>query len=148
MTWTFYTAFDDFTPRHLYDVLKLRQDIFIIEQDCIYDDIDGLDDKSEHILLHRVDGEIIGYLRIVPPDIKFREHSLGRIVVKKGFRGRGLGKKLVEKGIDRVRRGGTPGIRIEAQAHLEKFYKNIGFSTVSEMYSVDGISHVQMMLTA
>lgn len=147
MTWTLYTSFDDFIPRHLYDVLKLRQDIFIIEQDCIYDDIDGMDNKSEHLLLLNDEDGVIGYLRIVPPYIKFKEHSLGRIAIKKSYRGRELGKELVEKGIDRVRTIGARSIRIEAQAHLEKFYKNIGFSTVSDIYNVDDIPHLQMILT-
>ena len=75
---------------------------------------------------------IVGYLRIVPPDIKFEEYSLGRIAVKKDYRGQGLGRKIVQKGIDTVRSSGARSIRIEAQAHLENFYKETGFITVSE----------------
>lgn len=148
MTWTLYSAFEDFAPQHLYDVLRLRQDIFIIEQNCIYDDIDGLDTESEHILLHTTRNGVIGYLRIVPPNIKFREYSLGRIAIKKSHRGMGLGKKIVERGIDTVLSKGACSIRIEAQAHLERFYKNIGFRTVSDIYSVDDIPHMQMIITA
>lgn len=147
MTWTIYTSFDDFSPHHLYEVLQLRQNIFIIEQQCIYDDIDGLDGKSEHILLTNSKDEVIGYLRIVPPNSKFSEYSLGRIAVKKSYRGQGLGIKLVNRGIDEVRAKGARAIRIEAQAHLEKFYENIGFKSVSEIYSVDDIPHLQMTLS-
>lgn len=147
MTWTLYNSFDEFTPRHLYDVLKLRQDIFIIEQNCIYDDMDGLDAKSRHVLLLDAGNILAGYLRIVPPDIKFEEYSLGRIAVKKDYRGQGLGRKIVQKGIDTVRSSGARNIRIEAQAHLEDFYKETGFITVSGIYSVDDIPHLQMILT-
>lgn len=146
MTWTFYRSFDDFTPQHLYDVLKLRQDIFIIEQECIYDDIDGLDDRSQHLILIDED-KIVGYLRIVPPGIKYDEYSLGRILVDQRNRNRGLGKKVVEKGIEIVKSEGARAIRIEAQAHLENFYKDLGFRSVSEIYSVDDIPHLQMLLT-
>lgn len=146
MTWTFYRSFDEFTPHHLYDILKLRQDIFIIEQSCIYDDIDGLDEKSHHLLLHYSDGTVIGYLRIVPPAIKFKEYSLGRIVIDKNHRNQGLGRKLIEKGIDTTLALGARDIRIEAQAHLENFYKEIGFTTVSDVYSVDDIPHLQMIV--
>ena len=146
MTWTFYSSFDDFTPQNLYDVLKLRQDIFIIEQECIYDDIDGLDDRSQHLILIDED-KIVGYLRIVPPGIKYDEYSLGRILVDQRNRNRGLGKKVVEKGIEIVKSEGARAIRIEAQAHLENFYKDLGFRSVSEIYSVDDIPHLQMLLT-
>jgi len=147
MTWTLYNSFDEFTPRNLYDVLKLRQDIFIIEQNCIYDDMDGLDAKSRHVLLLDAGNILAGYLRIVPPDIKFEEYSLGRIAVKKDYRGQGLGRKIVQKGIDTVRSSEARSIRIEAQAHLEDFYKETGFITVSGIYSVDDIPHLQMILT-
>jgi len=147
MTWTLYNSFDEFTPRNLYDVLKLRQDIFIIEQNCIYDDMDGLDAKSRHVLLLDAGNILAGYLRILPPDIKFEEYSLGRIAVKKDYRGQGLGRKIVQKGIDTVRSSEARSIRIEAQAHLEDFYKETGFITVSGIYSVDDIPHLQMILT-
>jgi ElaA protein len=137
-----------FTPQHLYDVLKLRQDIFIIEQECIYNDIDGVDDKSEHLLLFEPDETLIGYLRIVPAGIKFDEYSLGRIAVKYSYRGRGIGKELIEKGISHVNAYGAQNIRIEAQAHLESFYKNIGFVTVSDIYTVDDIPHLQMIINS
>lgn len=147
MKWKVYKTFDDFSPRHLYDVLKLRQDIFIIEQNCIYNDIDGLDAYSEHLLLLEPDETMIGYLRIVPAGIKFKECSLGRIAIEKSNRGKGFGKNLVEKGIKILYETGAHDIRIEAQAHLENFYKDIGFTTVSEVYEVDEIPHLQMIHT-
>lgn len=148
MYWTFYNSLVEFTPQHLYEVLKLRQKIFIIEQECIYNDIDGLDDTSKHLLLLEKDEALIGYLRIVPAGSKFKECSLGRIAINRSHRGQGLGKKLVKKGIEKVEKTGEQNIRIEAQAHLENFYKDIGFKTVSDIYDVDEIPHLQMILTA
>lgn len=148
MKWKLYKLFEDFLPHHLYEVLKLRQDIFVIEQKCIYDDIDGLDPDSEHLLLLESDDSLVGYLRIVPAGVKFEEYSLGRIAVEKSYRRKGLGKNLVMKGVEIVSKAGAQSIKIEAQAHLEKFYANIGFKTVSDIYEVDEIPHVQMILTA
>lgn len=148
MTWTYYSSFDELTPHHLYEILKLRQDIFIIEQECIYDDIDGLDRESEHLLLHNINECLIGYLRIVPPQIKFDEYSLGRIAIKSDNRGKGLGKMIVEKGIETVQSSGARDIRIEAQAHLINFYESIGFKSVSAAYDIDGIPHLQMVLNS
>lgn len=148
MTWTYYSSFDELTPDHLYEILKLRQDIFIIEQNCIYDDIDGLDKESEHLLLHNTSDCLIGYLRIVPPQIKFDEYSLGRIAIKSDNRGKGLGKMIVEKGIEAVQASGARDIRIEAQAHLVNFYENVGFRSISAAYDIDGIPHLQMILNS
>ena len=148
MTWTYYSSFDELTPDHLYEILKLRQDIFIIEQNCIYDDIDGLDRESEHLLLHSANDCLIGYLRIVPPQIKFDEYSLGRIAIKSNNRGIGLGKMIVEKGIEAVQASGARDIRIEAQAHLVNFYENVGFRSISAAYDIDGIPHLQMILNS
>jgi ElaA protein len=139
---------DEFTSQHLYDVLKLRQDIFIIEQECIYGDIDNLDKQSAHLLLLDTDNSLIGYLRIVPAGTKFTECSLGRIAVKNSFRGQGIGKKLVQKGVLQINATKTQDIKIEAQAHLENFYKDIGFVTVSDVYNVDDIPHLQMTLNS
>jgi ElaA protein len=146
MNWLLYQNFSDFNPSHLYEVVRLRQDIFIIEQNCIYDDIDGLDYKSGHLLLFSGNETLIGYLRIVPPGIKFDELSLGRIAIRKNYRGKGLGKKLIEKGVEIAKERGEVSVKIEAQAHLEKLYTGLGFKTVSKIYSVDGIPHIQMIM--
>lgn len=147
MRWIFYKSLEDFNPTYLYDVLKLRQDVFIIEQKCIYDDIDDKDKTSQHLLLVDDFDQLIGYLRIVPKGKKFDEYSLGRIVVSSTHRNKGVGKLLVEKGISMVRSMGEDQIRIEAQAHLEQFYAGLGFQTDSDVYSVDDIPHLQMVLT-
>lgn len=144
MEWIYYKNFEDFKPDELYRVLKLRQDIFIIEQDCIYPDLDLLDQRSEHLFCLE-DGQLVGYLRIVPKGLKFREVSIGRIIVAQSHRNRGIGKILVQKGIDQVLSDGHRSIRIEAQAHLEKFYTDLGFYKTSNPYNVDGIPHIQMV---
>lgn len=131
-------------PEYLYQSLKLRQDIFILEQNCFYQDIDDLDQESLHLFLIS-DSETAGYLRIVPPDKKFKEVSLGRILVASDFRGRKLGYKLVEKGIEMAAEYFEGPIRIEAQEYLERFYSEMGFKKDSEIYELDGINHIQMI---
>lgn len=146
MKWTFYNNLSDCNPSHLYEILRLRQDIFIIEQDCIYNDIDGLDTVSSHLLLFDDKEVLMGYLRIVPAGRKFNDISLGRIAIRKPFRGRGFGKELIKKGLQTAFKSETKAVRIEAQAHLETYYEDLGFYTRSELYDVDGIPHVQMVL--
>ena len=146
MKWIYYPEFEQFNPVHLYEVIKLRQDVFIIEQDCIYDDLDLLDLQASHLLLF--DSErLAGYLRILPAGVKFNEVSIGRIVIPLEKRNTGTGKRLVEKGIQLALEAGATKIRIEAQHHLEGFYENLGFKTESKPYDVDGIPHIEMLLT-
>lgn len=128
----------------LHDILKLRQDIFIIEQTCFYDDIDGRDPQSHHLLLKDLD-KLAAYSRIVPPGNKFTEVSIGRIVVHKDYRGQGLGRKIVSESLEWVQQMGFKMVRIEAQAHLQKFYSELGFEPASEIYEEDGIPHLQMI---
>ncbi len=148
MNWIHYQSFSQFSPVHLYSVLKLRQEVFIIEQNCIYPDIDELDLDSEHLLLLDEKNNLIGYLRIVPPGKKFKEVSLGRIIVDIQLRGTGLGQLLVKKGMELISKNREISIRIEAQSHLEKFYSELGFKTTSKPYDVDGISHIEMLYSS
>ncbi len=144
MNWKLYDSLSQFSPEHLHAVLQLRQNVFIIEQDCIYPDIDELDSISEHLLLF-IESKLAGYLRVVPAGEKFKEISLGRIVIDENFRGKGLGKKLVQKGISILEQKGVDKIRIEAQLYLEVFYTDLGFVTKSSPYDVDGIPHIEML---
>lgn len=145
MKWIFYKNLSEYEPELLYEVIKLRQDIFIIEQNCIYDDIDGLDRDSAHLLLLDESNVLLGYMRLVPPGKKFEELSLGRIAIRKEYRGNGLGKKLIKKGLAKALNGKNVSVRIEAQAQLENYYNELGFITNSETYNVDGIPHLQMI---
>jgi len=144
MTWII-KNFNELTPEELYGIAKLRQDVFIIEQECTYDDLDGLDEQAYHVsgILNKKLG---AYARIFPPGITYQETSIGRIVVNPLYRNRGLGKKLVKKCIQFCE-SKFPGksIKIEAQSHLQKFYKALGFISQGDTYLVDGISHIEMI---
>lgn len=145
INWTCST-FNGLSATDIYQVLKLRQDIFIVEQDCIYPDIDGLDYYSHHLLGYAGD-HLNAYLRIVPPGKNFTEPSIGRIVVEKSQRNAGIGTELVKQGILQTKQlyKNVP-IRIEAQDHLDGFYGSFGFSKVTDPYDKDGIPHIQMLL--
>lgn len=143
------SSFDELTNVQLYDLLKLRQDIFIIEQNCIYPDIDGYDKKASHLLIYEHD-ELAAYSRIFAPDIKYNtETSIGRIIVSPKKRGGSLGKKLIEKSISYcITNYPKSDIRIEAQAKLKNYYSKFGFIGDSDVYPVDGIDHLQMVYKA
>lgn len=139
-----YKTFKELSSKQLEDVFRLRQQVFIIEQNCFYDDIDGYDDKANHLLFYEGD-KLAAYLRVFEPGLKYEgEASLGRIVVSKNFRGTGVGPKLVKKGIELCK---SVPIRIEAQAALKGYYNQLGFKEEGEVYSVDDIDHLQMTLT-
>ncbi|MDX1640616.1 MAG: GNAT family N-acetyltransferase [Balneolaceae bacterium] len=144
MQWIHALSMDDLSVLDLYKMLKLRQDIFIIEQDCIYDDIDNIDPFCEHLLLK--DGnKVIACSRIVPAGKKFDDPSIGRIAVDKNYRGRSLGKKLVQKSLDILSKTNTDAVIIEAQSYLLAFYESLGFQKTSDAYPVDGIPHNKMI---
>jgi ElaA protein len=147
-----WSSFADLTAAQLYAMLALRQQVFVLEQACLYPDIDGLDPGAHHLLGWRSrDGqqELAAHLRCLAPGAKYEEMSIGRVVTSPAARGTGLGRELVAQGIALARRQ-HPGhaIRIGAQAHLERFYAGFGFVTVSEPYDEDGILHIDMLLAA
>ncbi len=132
----------------LYDLLRLRQIIFIVEQNCPYPDADGLDPQAWHLLGYEK-GVLIAYLRVVEPGRKFAEPSIGRVVTHSSVRGRGAGRELMVEGLRRTEHlYPGQGIRISAQAHLEKFYGEFGFRTVRGPYEEDGIPHLEMLRLA
>lgn len=144
-----WTAFGEMSSHELYAVLAARQQVFILEQTCLYPDIDGLDPGAHHLLGWRQqDGQrvLAAYLRCVPPGVKYAEPSLGRVLTTPAARGSGIGKALLECGL---RHAGThyPGarIRISAQQYLQQFYEHFGFVVTSAPYDEDGIAHVEML---
>ena len=146
--WQF-SRFADLSPFDLYDVLAQRQNVFILEQTCLYPDIDGLDLDAHHLLGWRtVDGKrvLAAYLRVLAPGAKYHEMSLGRVVTTSAARGSGAGRALLEQGIAHAE-ALHPGhrIRIGAQQYLERFYQGFGFQTVSAPYDEDGIMHIDML---
>lgn len=145
MTLTWHDArFDELSAGTLYDLLALRSRVFVVEQRCAYDDLDGLDRVARH--LWASDGaEIAAYLRIIPAGVKYAEVSIGRVVVAPAHRGTGLGQELMRRGIAAA---GGAAIRLGAQAHLERFYADLGFQRASDVYDEDGIPHVEMVRPA
>jgi ElaA protein len=141
-----YKTFDNLSNSELYHILRLRSEVFIIEQKCIYQDLDGKDLKSQHLTAWDGDN-LVAYTRIVPPGVSFLEVSIGRVLTSPLYRGNGMGIALMQKSIEKVYEtyGKTP-IRIGAQLYLKKFYENLGFSKDSEQYLEDGIPHIEMIL--
>jgi ElaA protein len=137
----------ELSAAQVYAVLAARVAVFIVEQNCAYQDLDGLDAEAEHLIAWS-GADVAGYLRVLAPGTRFDDPSIGRIITAKPFRGTGLGRELVAKGIEQARRR-YPGraVRISAQQYLEKFYREFGFATVSEPYLEDDIPHVEMLLS-
>lgn len=142
-------AFSDLSAAQLYAILKLRSEVFVVEQNCVYQDIDGLDLACLHLIAWAEDQQVAAYLRVVPPGLKYAEVSLGRVVSSQAARGTGIGKQLLAKALELVEKI-HPGVavRIQAQAYLENFYQAFGFITVSDVLLEDGIPHFMMLRPA
>ncbi|WP_068943883.1 MULTISPECIES: GNAT family N-acetyltransferase [Chryseobacterium] len=142
----FIKSFEELSTLELYNILKLRSEIFIIEQNCVYQDIDDKDLKCHHLMC-LVDGKLAGYTRIVPHGLTYEDASIGRVVIGTAYRGLGLGKQLMEhsiKGCQDILKESK--IRISAQLYLLKFYNALGFKEVGTPYDEDGIPHIEMVL--
>lgn len=134
-------AFDELTRDELYAIIALRERVFVVEQKCAYLDADGVDRQSRH-LWAQDGGEIVAYLRLIPPGVTYDETAIGRVIVAQHMRGTGLGRELMRRGLAAA--GAVP-VRLGAQAHLERFYAELGFRRVSDVYDEDGIPHIQML---
>ncbi|RYY87845.1 MAG: GNAT family N-acetyltransferase [Chitinophagaceae bacterium] len=155
--------FSSLTPTELYALLRLRSEVFVVEQNCVFLDMDDKDQESFHLMgwaagaedstshsLPRSGGAsrltLAAYTRLVPPGYIYEEASIGRVVTSPAARGGGLGRSLMEESIRRCTElFGAGPIRIGAQQYLEHFYQSLGFVTVSEPYLEDGIPHVYML---
>jgi len=143
-----WVAFDDLTARELYDVLQLRSAVFVVEQTCIFQDMDGADAQAMH-LLGLQQGQLVAYARGFAAGVTFAEASLGRIATQASVRGRGTGHALVSKAMACLQQEwGAQAIRIGAQAHLEAFYGQHGFEKAGPLYLEDGIPHLEMVRPA
>ena len=139
--------FEEFDLKYFYEIIKIREEVFIVEQACVYQECDGKDEKAFHLVC-RENGQVMAYLRILERGVSFDEISIGRVLVKKEYRGRGLAKKLIKKAIKFIENELLENeIRISAQEYLTKFYESFGFKTVSDMYLEDEIPHVEMFYT-
>ena len=142
---SFWKSFDELSKLELYEVLSFRQSIFVVEQKSWYQDADGLDKISDHLLLKK-DEQLVGYLRLTPPGIKYKTPSIGRIAVIDSLRGLSIGSKLVDEGLRRsLENYMTDKSTISAQEYLIKFYEGHGFRVNGEVYDEDGIPHIQMI---
>jgi ElaA protein len=144
--WQF-LSFSELDKQKLYEIIKARLEVYVVEQNAIYQDCDDLDQISHH-LIGWSGKEIVAYLRIVPPGKKFEEPAIARVIIRKQFRGSGLGKELMQLGIRHCRQlFPGQGIRISAQQYLEKFYNDLGFKTVAGPYDEAGIAHLEMLIS-
>lgn len=144
-----WSSFKELDIDSLYALLTIRQQVFILEQRCLYPDLDALDQRAYHLLgwqMHAGVRTLVAYLRCIEPGVKYPEPSLGRVLTVAAVRGSGLGKALLEQGIRRCGQQ-FPGrrIRISAQLYLERFYMESGFRSCAAPYDEDGIAHVEML---
>ncbi len=140
-------AFDALRPHELYALLRLRSEVFVVEQNCIFQDLDGLDSQALH-LLGRQGDKLLAYARLLPAGCKYAEASIGRVISARAARGAGLGHLLVQRAIDfSVESWGAQPIRIGAQQRLAAFYRQYGFVQAGSPYDEDGILHIEMLRT-
>lgn len=144
-----WSSFADLPNKDLYEMLAQRQNVFVLEQQCLYPDLDGYDQDAWHLLGWKIiDGkrQLAASLRVIAPGVKYTEMSIGRVLSTSAARGTGVGRELLVEGIARAEQL-YPGhrLRIGAQQYLEAFYGGFGFKTVSEPYDEDGIMHVEML---
>ncbi|MCZ8256654.1 MAG: GNAT family N-acetyltransferase [Bacteroidia bacterium] len=145
--WRF-VPFSALTSLELYEMLQLRSEVFVVEQACPFQDLDGADQKAMH-LMGTKDGRLVAYARCFAAGEKFAEASIGRVVTHMSARGDGIGHVLIKESIARLmEHWGPQPIRIGAQARLEKFYKQHGFVQNGEPYMEDGIPHIEMLRVA
>jgi len=143
--WT-YKHFTELTTNELYDILWLRSRVFVVEQNCVYLDVDYKDQKSYH-LMGTIDGKLVAYVRILPPGLSFEEASIGRVLTNPDFRGNGHGIELMKLAINKtLEQYNVKAIRIGAQCYLNNFYQNLGFENSGEEFLEDGIPHIEMVL--
>ena len=144
LIWDF-PSFADLSAAEVYEALAARQEVFVVEQNCVFLDADGSDGEAWH-LLGRVDGTLMAYARLLPPGVKYEEASIGRVLTTRSGRGRNFGRALMAEAIRKMGElfPGQP-IRIGAQLYLQRFYESFGFEATSEVYAEDGIPHVEML---
>lgn len=137
--------FNELSIQELYSLLKLRSEIFVVEQDCVYQDLDGKDAKALHVIGIN-NNEVVAYTRIFKPGDYFDIASIGRVAVHKDYRKYGYGKDIMQASINAVNEEfKEQQIKISAQTYLDKFYTELGFKAIGEGYLEDGIPHIQMV---
>jgi len=137
--------FEEFTIDKLYDTLQLRSEVFVVEQDCVYQDIDGKDRKALHVIGTDEHEKIVAYTRIFDAGDYFEKASIGRVVVSQEARAYGYGHDIMKASIAAIQEHyDTTSVKISAQTYLKKFYESHGFVQIGEEYLEDGIPHIGM----
>lgn len=140
--------FDELTPYQLYAILQLRNEVFVVEQNCVFQDADDKDQDSYH-LMGFLDNKLVAYTRLVPAGVAYKQASIGRVVTSPSVRRSGAGKLLMQQSINSLYTlfGKVP-IKIGAQLYLQHFYESFGFTRISDIYLEDGIEHIYMLKEA
>ncbi|MEN2283106.1 GNAT family N-acetyltransferase [Algoriphagus sp. SE2] len=138
-------SFQELTIDELYELLKLRSEVFVVEQNCVFLDQDDKDQKCHHLMLF-LDDQLVGYSRLVPPGLSYPEMAIGRVVSSPAMRGKGFGRKVMELSIQSCEKlFGKGNIRIGAQTYALGFYSSLGFVSDGDPYDEDGIEHIEMV---
>lgn len=148
VSWTIKT-FETLTPRELYAILQLRNEVFVVEQNCVFQDADDKDQQANHLMCWKED-KLVAYTRLLPTDVAYEQYiSIGRVVNSQSVRGSGIGKELMQQSIKACYQlFGKQDIKIGAQLYLKKFYESLGFVQTSDIYLEDNIEHIEMILHA
>lgn len=140
------SSWEELTKEELYEILALRIRVFVIEQNCPYQDVDGKDRKSWQLFAMDSNGECMACLRILPPGVSYEEWSIGRVATDERVRRTGIGKELMQRAMDWLKQErGHPLVRISAQTYLLKFYEGFGFAATGKSYLEDDIPHDEMI---
>lgn len=138
-------TFEELDLHELYELLRLRSEVFVVEQDCVYQDIDGKDEKALHVLGYENE-KLVAYTRVFSPGVYFSEAAIGRVVVRENNRKNSYGHEILEASVNAIEeRFGTKRIKLSAQTYLTKFYESHGFVQTGEGYLEDGIPHIAMV---
>ncbi len=140
-------AFNNLAPSELYQVMRLRSEVFVVEQNCVFLDADNKDEQCLHFM-GWIEKDLVAYTRIAPPGYIYEEPSIGRVVTSPAYRRNKIGYVLMEKSIEQCKKvfGNAP-IKIGAQYYLKNFYASFGFKQISDIYLEDGIEHIYMLLS-
>ncbi len=144
---TIIKAFDELDNNELYALMQLRAEVFVVEQNCVYNDLDGDDHLAMHLMIKDETGGTVAYARMLDKDTRFEQASIGRLVVKKEFRFKGLARRVMnEAKVWMVDNWAVDSIHLSAQKYLKGFYSSLGYSAVTDTYLEDGIPHLGMDL--
>jgi len=147
LSWHWLT-FEQLTVYQLHDLMALRTDVFVVEQNCVYHELDGRDKACYHLLGMDASEELVAYCRVLPPGLVYPEVAFGRVLIRESHRGQGLGRTLMEQTMHYlINTFGKVPVHIAAQDYLESFYQSFGFKTTSPVFLDDGIPHIEMLFS-